>query len=330
LTRLGFAQLPPLFGALALLVGAGSARAQNPAAAEALFDQARAAMAAGSYDIACARFRDSDRLDPAVGTRFNLADCEERRGRVATAWSLFRGVLSELAQDDDRRPIADERARRLEPRLPKLTLLRTAETPPGVQVWVDGVELGEGSFGVPLPMDPGAHELSVSASAGAAPERSSFSLKEKQHSQMPIRLVGAGAAGRPASAATAALDAPAEQYASRRRWAYVAGGAGVGGVAFGAVTGIVTLNKKSTADANCNDEYETCNSAGVDANESGKTFAALSGIGFGVGAVGLAVGAYLLLTTPSHPSIPAATETALAPTLSIQRSSGFVGVAGRF
>jgi hypothetical protein len=59
--------------------------AQNPAAAEALFEQARAAMAAGSYDIACARFRDSDKLDPAVGTRFNLADCEERRGRVATA-----------------------------------------------------------------------------------------------------------------------------------------------------------------------------------------------------------------------------------------------------
>ena len=61
------------------------ARAQNPAAAEALFEQARAAMAAGSYELACARFRDSDRLDPAIGTRFNLADCEEKRGRVATA-----------------------------------------------------------------------------------------------------------------------------------------------------------------------------------------------------------------------------------------------------
>ena len=78
---------------------------------EALFEQGRAAMAAGSYDIACARFRDSDKLDPAVGTRFNLADCEERRGRLATAWSLFRGVLSELAHEDDRRPIAEQRAK---------------------------------------------------------------------------------------------------------------------------------------------------------------------------------------------------------------------------
>ena len=330
MSRLGFAPLAPIAGAFALLLLAAPARAQNPAAAEALFEQARAAMAAGSYDIACARFRDSDRLDPAVGTRFNLADCEERRGRVATAWSLFRGVLSELAQDDDRRPIAEERAKSLEARLPKLTLLRSAETPPGVQVRVDGVELGEASFGVPLPMDPGAHELSLTASEGAAPERSSFSLKEGEHSQLPIRLAGPNAARPPASAAHDATDAPAEPYEARRRWAYVAGGVGVGGIAFGAVTGIVTLNKKSTADANCNSDRETCNSAGVDANETGKTFAALSGVGFGVGVVGLAVGAYLLLTTPSHPSIPAATETALAPSLSFQRRSGFVGLAGRF
>lgn len=284
-------------------------------------------MAAGSYDIACARFRDSDRLDPAVGTRFNLADCEERRGRIATAWSLFRGVLSELAQDDDRKPIAAERAKSLEPRLPRVTLLRTAETPAGVRVRVDGVELGEGSFGVPLPMDPGVHELGLLAADGAAPERSTFVLEEGEHSQLPIRLLGAS---RAASAATVPIDSPADQYAARRRWAYMAGGLGLGGLAFGTVTGIVTLNKKSTADANCSNVRETCNAAGVDANESGKTFAALSGLGFGVGVVGLAVSAYLLLTTPSHSSIPRAAETSLAPSLSLQARSGFVGVAGHF
>ena len=142
--------------------------AQNPAAAEALFEQARAAMAAGSFDIACARFRDSDKLDPAVGTRFNLADCEERRGRVATAWSLFRGVLSELAQDDDRRPIAEERARALEPRVPYLKMVPSAGAPPGLRVRIDGVELGEGSFGVALPMDPGPHDLALIPAEGGA------------------------------------------------------------------------------------------------------------------------------------------------------------------
>ena len=86
------------------------AKAQNPAAAEALFEQARAAMAEGNYDVACARFRDSDKLDPAVGTRFNLADCEERRGLLDREWSLFRGVLSVLSDVDERTPIGYGRA----------------------------------------------------------------------------------------------------------------------------------------------------------------------------------------------------------------------------
>lgn len=302
------------------------AQAQNPAAAEALFEQARAAMAAGSYEIACARFRDSDKLDPAVGTRFNLADCEERRGRLATAWSLFRGVFSELAIEDDRRPIAEQRAKQLEARLPKVTLLRLPETPSDIRVRVDGVELGEGSFGVPLPMDPGSHELSLLTPASETPETISFSLKEAEHSELPLRLAGTGAARR---AGDPAPSDSADANGSRRRWAYIAAGVGLGGVGFGTVAGIVTLNKKSTADANCSNSREKCNAAGVEANESGKTYAALSGVGFGVGVVGLAVGSYLWLTSSAHPSSPAAAAE-LAPQLHLRSDSGFVSVAGRF
>jgi hypothetical protein len=312
----------------AVVLYAPAARAQNPAAAEALFEQGRAAMAAGSYDIACARFRDSDKLDPAVGTRFNLADCEERRGRLATAWSLFRGVLSELAHEDDRRPIAEQRAKNLEPRLPMLTLRRTAETPPGVRVRVDGVELGEGSFGVPLPMDPGAHELSLLTANEAEPEKVAFTVREGEHTELPIRLA-ARRADPPRD--RAADQPPGDAPGSRRRWAYLAGGVGLGGVAFGTVTGIITLNKKSTADANCSNSLERCNSAGVDANESGKTFAALSGIGFGVGVVGLAVGTYLWLSSPAHSSTPSVTRGApVSADVNVRQGSGFVSVAGRF
>lgn len=303
------------------------AHAQNPAAAEALFEQARAAMAAGSYEIACARFRDSDKLDPAVGTRFNLADCEERRGRLATAWSLFRGVLSELATDDDRRPIAEQRAKQLEPRLPKVTLLRLPETPRDIRVRVDGIELGEGSFGVPLPMDPGSHELSLLTPDSETPQTVSFSLKEGVHSELPLRLAGDGPVRRASDPAPG--DSAGAASGSRRRWAYIAAGVGLGGVALGTVAGIVTLNKKSTADANCSNSREKCNAAGVEANESGKTYAALSGVGFGVGVVGLAVGSYLWLTSSAHPSSPPATAE-LAPQLHLQSDSGFVSVAGRF
>ena len=301
-------------------------------------------MAEGSFDIACARFRDSDKLDPAVGTRFNLADCEERRGRVATAWSLFRGVLAELSPDDDRRPIAEERAKALEPRMPYLTLQRTGDTPPGVRVRVDGVELGEGSFGVALPMDPGSHELQVLVPGESEPRVSSFSLKERERAQLPITIAKV-------PVEIAQRDTPLEPEApvstngnSRRTWAYVAGGVGAAGVLFGTVTGIVTLNKKRTADANCSDDLMRCNSAGVAANESGKTFGTLSGIGFGVGVVGLAAGAYLWLTSDeprsAHSSSPfSAARVARAreaaaysvnPELVLAPSAGFVALSGSF
>ena len=338
MSRLGLA---PLFAlTLGLGLSAREARAQNPAAAEALFEQARAAMAAGSYDIACARFRDSDKLDPAVGTRFHLADCEERRGHVATAWSMFRGVVSELADDDDRKPIAAKRAKALEPRMPYVTLVRASDTPPAVKVRVDGVELGEGSLGVPLPMDPGLHELVLLPGEGKTERKSSFSLGEGERADLPLRVTldapPAGDAPEPAS----------QPGAWKRKWAYVAGGIGAGGIAVGAVTGIITLTKKSTVNANCSDNERACNQTGIDARESGRTFGVLSGISFGVGAAGLATGAFLWLTAPpddsAHSSLPVrramnvknshvfVTHVTASPSFDLATGTGFLAVSGGF
>lgn len=283
-------------------------------------------MAAGNFEIACARFRDSDRLDPAVGTRFNLADCEERRGRVATAWSLFRGVVSELGAEDDRKPIAEQRAAALLARLPYVTLLRTNETPPGARVRLDGVELGEGSFGVPLPMDPGAHELVLMADGKQ--ERRVFSLAETQRSDVPLHFVP------PEPSADA--EASAAAGSSRRTWGYAFGSVGVAGTLTGIVAGLVTLDKKSTANDHCDDARGICDATGRDANASGKTFGAVSGVGFGVGLVGLATGAYLLLTAPDEPApearrySPEAGGLTVNPELAWRYGTGFLGVRGSF
>lgn len=313
--------------AFAALLGASltslPALAQNPAAAEALFEQARAAMAAGNYDIACARLRDSDRLDPAVGTRFNLADCEERRGRIATAWSLFRGVLAELPAEDDRRPIAEQRARALEPRLSYLTIQRAADTPPGAQLRLDGVELGEGSFGVALPLDPGAHEVVLVA--GGQEERRTVSLAEAQRTDFPLRF-----APPPAEETKSVEDGSA-----RRTAGYIVGSVGGAGALTGIIAGVVTLGKKRTANDHCDDARRVCDQTGHDANESGKTFGMVSGVGFGVAVIGLATGAYLLLTASSGRA-PAAVSSAIPgsvtvnPQLSWATGTGFLGLSGSF
>ena len=77
---------------VALLLVVAPARAQAPTstdkvAAEALFEEGRRLVAAGSFVDACPKFADSQRLDPSPGTLLNLASCYEKLGRSATAWA---------------------------------------------------------------------------------------------------------------------------------------------------------------------------------------------------------------------------------------------------
>src|SRR5260221_14649709 len=95
-----------------ILAAPVAARAQQ-AAADALFDSARASMAKGDFAAACEQFRASDKLDPAVGTELNLADCEEKRGHLASAWELYRTVEEQLSEKDERLALAHTRAQAL-------------------------------------------------------------------------------------------------------------------------------------------------------------------------------------------------------------------------
>ena len=70
------------------------AEADPEAAAEALFRSGREAAAAGDHGVACARFRESQRLQPAAGTLLNLAICEEHLRQLVEA---FRASFSRRA-----------------------------------------------------------------------------------------------------------------------------------------------------------------------------------------------------------------------------------------
>jgi hypothetical protein len=80
---------------------------------------------------------------------------------------------------------------------------------------------------------------------------------------------------------------------------YVLGGVGLVGLAVGAVAGVMVLEKKSTVDDNC-DAARRCNQEGFDAAESGRTLGVVTTAGLVVGALGLASGAYLILSSPKE------------------------------
>jgi hypothetical protein len=316
--------------ALALAPLAARAQGSDPAAADALFQEGRRAMDAGKYEAACAKFRESQRLDPAVGTQFNLADCEERRGHLAESWSLFRAVAEQLPKGDERLAIAKKRAAALEPRLARLTIVTAPSAPPGTTVRRDGVELGAASFGVAIAVDPGAHEVVVT-SPGRATQTVVVRLAERESKTIdvaPGAPLPSAPAAEHADAPLAAVqpDAPSDAPgSSRRTLAFVIGGVGIAAAAAGAITGGVVLADKRTADENCPAPSHVCrNRAGAGAVDQGRTLGPVTTVLLVAGAAGIGTGAVLVLTSPGKRSATAALR------LDAGAAAAAIELSGRF
>jgi len=91
-------------------------------------------------------------LDPALGTKLNLAECESKRGKLATAWELFRAVEQKLDPSDPRFAIAKQRRQAVEPQLPKLVIALAQGAPPNTTVREGTAILGSTAFGIELPL----------------------------------------------------------------------------------------------------------------------------------------------------------------------------------
>ncbi len=157
--------------AISSILFASIAAAQSEAErARALFHEARALAAAGDYTSACPKLEESQRLDPGIGTQFNLADCYEHTGRPGSAWRLFESVATaaHLAGKTERENAARARAAALAPNVPSLVVRAS----PDVSLRIDGhaATADERVF-----VDPGQHTIEAEA-PGKKPWRVSRNL----------------------------------------------------------------------------------------------------------------------------------------------------------
>jgi hypothetical protein len=87
--------------------GVAQTTSESAAQAEALFREGRVLIKAGQTSEACAKFAESQRLDPQTGTLLNLALCHEDEGKTASAWAEFNevsersGATSERVESQD-------------------------------------------------------------------------------------------------------------------------------------------------------------------------------------------------------------------------------------
>lgn len=274
------------------------AREDDVATAEALFSEANALVAAGKYAEACPKLAESQRIEPAVGTQFNLADCYEHLGRTATAFALYVDVarIARAAGKFERERVAKARAAELEPRLAHVRIV-VQKPAPGLELKVDDSIAPREKWQAPIPVDPGDHHV-VAAAPSRTPWEGSFTAKGSTTTDIAVpELVDP--TPRVRTVATAETTPPSS---TQRTVAIGIAGAGVAGVAVGTVAGLMALGARSSAEQACPEatyHFRCPTTKGTDDWNSATSAGNVSTVGFIVGAVALAGAAVLWFTAPS-------------------------------
>ena len=275
------------------------ARADDNAAAEALFQQAKMLTEQQRYDEACPKFAASYRLDKALGTLLNLADCEEHINHVASAWAHW-GEAVELAQKtgDKRDAFAGTHRDGLARRLPMLQLDIPAPSA-ALDVYRDGVKIDPAAFGVPLPSDPGGHVVTVRRGAEVLAVRKVV-VQEGQTTALALDLAAIEKAAPPPVAAYEAAPT------GLRTGGFVIGAAGVATILAAGGLEIAAIVNKSAADKPDSCIQKHCTPAGIATAQRANTFAT-TGQWVGIGGLVLtAVGVTLVIASPSRRALPRA------------------------
>ncbi len=294
----------------------------DPVAAEALFDDARRLMIQGKLAEACAKFAESERLDPGLGTLLNLGECYDKNGQTARAWETFREAeaIAGRNRESARTAYAHKRAGEIELRLARVSVAVPSEVRVvGLQLLRDGAFMTEPLWGVSLPIDPGTHTLEARA-PGYLTWRTSFEASGKSVQTVtvpalesnpavelppPTPVVTPNTTVAPPPATTTPVakpvttpETPPGPGSGQKPVGIVVGVMGVVSLGTGAVFGGLALSKDSSArSAGC--DPSTCPDAiSLAASSDAQAFARVSTWSFVLGGVMLVGGVVLWLTAP--------------------------------
>lgn len=272
----------------------------------------------------CAKLEETFKTDRSDATLEQLAQCREKQGKVASAWSWYADLVSRAVQ---KRQAAREKAMRqkvaeLQKKIPHVTL-NLAGRDEIAQIKIDGQPLGRTAWATPLPLDPGEHVFSF-ANANDEKGEKRIDLKESETQVVEPPVLVADAKAKPAPvetpppvAAPVVTPVPVpppsteppppapfvidpslvvhEDGSDQRKWGRIALVGGGVGVALGTVFGVMALTAKNDAD----DLYASGNAGFKAKDEDASTNAAVATVGFAIGLVGIGVGTYLLVTAKS-------------------------------
>jgi hypothetical protein len=317
--------------------------AQERAGAREAAEAGAEAFDAGKFEQAIDLFKRAESVVHATPHLLYLARSYAQLNQLVQARESYLAIVSEPPASNasqvlkDTYNTAEAELDKLDPRVPRVTIVVQGEGANGVQVVVDNAPFPSALLGVPQPINPGQHLFKATADGA---ESSPTSLDVREGARETVMLTLRASEGQPArSGASAASrsgqdssdDAAVDSSDSgtRRVVAYSALGLGAVGVGLGTLF----LVQRNGVQGEGDDLFDACNpgcsddekEAIGDKDDEAQGKLVLSLASYGVGALGIGTGITLLLLDASEGK----SETARA---GVRPWVGFgsVGLNGRF
>jgi len=307
--------------------------ALNDARAQDLFKQGRTLIDQGKTEEACAAFRASYELVKKAVTVINLAQCDEKLGKFASALGEFSQGLSLAKQENnkERVEIATDGVSRVEPKVSRVSF----DIPPedaDVTLKLDGDELPGVVARNPIPIDPGPHSV-VAKAAGFIDWTGNFTVTSEQPKlSVPIPLLQKVAIADPLKPKV--VEPPKGHTHKKKPSGYVSpwavAGFTIGGVSLltGIITGSVSLGmagnlKDACTNNTCGPDQEGDLSAALGLANAANVLLPLGVLGMVGGGIAIAV------DKPAEVDVPDDEETT-KPDVTLNVGPAYIGLSGSF
>lgn len=329
------ARIAAAFGILALLGHATIASAQSDEekdTARKLFEEGKTRRDRGDIAGALTSFKGADAVMNVPTTKLAVARAYLSLGKLTEAREAVLKVeqLPVLAKEPqpftDARAAAVQMATDLAARIPTIAIaLKGLPADRDAIVTVDDQPIPKDALKAARPLNPGNHVVVARLGDGEVREEVTLAEKDQKSVTLDVSALAARLQAAKGDGGGAAPTAASKPGISPVVW----GGLGVAaaGIVVGGVGGMLSMSKKSDADAVCRDSK--CPPQGYDALDSAKQWATISTVGFiaaGVGVAVAGVGYFVLGKKPPVQTAGDAGGLRITPWISV----GSAGAAGTF
>jgi hypothetical protein len=265
------------------------------AAATLLFDEGVRALDAGRLEEACTKLAKSQELAPSGGTLLALGECNERSGRFASAWVAYRSAAARAAAagKGDAEQAALDHASQLEPKLARLTL-KVASPAPNLEILRDNGAVTSSEIGIPVPVDPGIHQIKASA-PGLRAWSKQLTIASGTSVTVDVPALEPATPDKPPPPPEDTSDGKTQRIVG-----IAVAGVGAAAVIGGSIFGLLAKSANDDGEATCHGvNKKLCSPAGIESIDTANTRATVATVLFIAGGVLVAGGAVLFFTAPN-------------------------------